>query len=148
MLLGSWIIRRGMSELETWFEQKEFINQKNPRLFFHPREIWFCALGKNVGHEQNGSGESFARPVLILKKFNAHTFLAVPLTTKIKERPHYYFLENCAGKEACAILSQIRLFDRKRLINRKGLLSRKDFTSIQKAISEMVLSPNDFNSRS
>ena len=32
-------------------------------------EVWMTSLGRNIGFEQNGSGDNFSRPVLIIKKF-------------------------------------------------------------------------------
>ena len=46
----------------------------NPVLFPQLGEIWMCALGKNIGREQNGGGESFSRPMLVIKKFNNEIF--------------------------------------------------------------------------
>ena len=46
-------------------------------------------MGLNIGYEQDGKGEDFLRPVLILKKFNKRVFLGIPLT-KIKKDSHFY----------------------------------------------------------
>jgi mRNA interferase MazF len=32
--------------------------------------FFYMKMGKNLGFEQNGKGENFVRPVIILKKFN------------------------------------------------------------------------------
>ena len=68
-----------------WHRRKELIDQNFGRLYFHEREVWWCSLGVNVGFEQDGKGEKFARPVLVFKKFNNECFWALPLTTKIKK---------------------------------------------------------------
>jgi len=47
-------------------------------------------FGKNIGFEQNGSGDNFSRPVLIVKKFNNHMFWCVPLSTKQKTFDFYF----------------------------------------------------------
>ena len=36
--------------------------------FVAKKEIWFAHLWINIGYEQNGNGEKFVRPVLVLKK--------------------------------------------------------------------------------
>lgn len=67
-------------DFHEWHDQKEKLEQGESRLFFHPREIWFCALGLNVGFEQDGRGEEYLRPVLIFRKFNNQVFWGLPLT--------------------------------------------------------------------
>jgi hypothetical protein len=59
-----------------WHSKKEEIDEKDTRIFFHEREIWFAHLGANVGFEQDGKGENFGRPVLIFRKFNPKCFAA------------------------------------------------------------------------
>ncbi len=49
--------------------------------FFKEREIWWVSIGINIGHEEDGKGEQYSRPVLILKKFNKYTFSGIPLST-------------------------------------------------------------------
>ena len=41
-------------------------NEKN--VYFREKEVWWAALGKNVGFEVDGKHELFERPVLIVKK--------------------------------------------------------------------------------
>jgi mRNA interferase MazF len=73
-----------IKDYTRWFSKKSVIQQSsNERVFFHEKEIWWCSTGSNVGSEEDGKGEDFARPVLIFKKFNKGIFWAIPLTTKI-----------------------------------------------------------------
>ena len=51
----------------------------------HEREIWWCSLGVNVGHEEDGKNEQFERPALILKKWSNKTVIILPMTTKTKK---------------------------------------------------------------
>lgn len=72
-----------------WHEEKSWIDEHKERpLFFHEREVWFCALGINIGHEQNGVAKKFLRPMVVIKKLNRKSCLAIPLTTKIKDRQY------------------------------------------------------------
>ena len=72
-------------DFQKWHTKKTEIERSNDiRIFFHEREVWWCTIGSNVGFEQDGKGEKFARPVLIFKKFNKEIFWALPLSTKIK----------------------------------------------------------------
>ena len=47
-------------------------------------------IGKNIGYEQNGKGDEFLRPVVVLRKFSNRYFLGVPLSSK--EKGGNYFL--------------------------------------------------------
>ena len=69
-------------DFESWHNKKIEIDNKESRVFFHEREIWFTHLGSNVGFEQDGKGELFGRPVLVFRKFNNRAFWAIPLTTR------------------------------------------------------------------
>jgi len=123
-----------MSDYYKWCDLKNkinFFNRKN--LFFKEREVWYCYLGLNVGFEQDGKGDSFLRPVLVLRKFNKHLFLGLPLTTKIKNNPFYYKIYY-NKKEQCVILSQIRSIDSKRLKNKTFIVSKEDFKKIKKRL--------------
>jgi len=46
-------------DFKNWFQNKEKINQENQPPFYHEREIWWCALGVNVGSEMDGTGKNF-----------------------------------------------------------------------------------------
>lgn len=108
-------------------------------MFFQEREIWFCSLGVNVGYEQDGSGEEFLRPVIIVKKFNNEIFFAVPLTRgKKKDRPFYFKFSFRARIQSIAILSQMRLIDAKRLRYKVGTVSEADFKALKSKIRRLL----------
>lgn len=58
-------------DFDGWNTKKKLAHAINKRPFFHEREIWYCALGVNVGFEQDGKGKDFLRPVIGIKKFKA-----------------------------------------------------------------------------
>jgi len=102
-------------DFDKWNIKKKNLHDQQTKIFYHEREIWWCALGVNIGFEQDGSGEEYRRPILILKGFSAQTCLVVPLTTspqKHKFRPSIGIVD---GEEAKALVSQIRVIDTKRL---------------------------------
>jgi mRNA interferase MazF len=74
-----------LKEFDNWNEQKKCLHKIEQLPMFSEREVWWCSLGVNVGDEQDGKGENFTRPVLVLKKFNRNLFVGVPMSTKIKE---------------------------------------------------------------
>ena len=89
----------------------------------------------NVGVEIFGKGPEFARPVIIFKKFNTHSFLGIPLTTQLKEGAWYISI-SFSGKERRAILSQISVFDTSRLLRKMGTVAGDDFQKIQNRFIE------------
>lgn len=113
-------------------------NSESSRPYFHEREIWSCVLGENIGYEQDGKGDSFLRPVVVVKKFNNQVCWVVPLTSKIKNHAYYYVFSFEEGDFSCAILSQMRLLDTKRLSHRMGYISKNDFVALTKKLKEMI----------
>src|SRR5580692_9025768 len=98
---------------DDWNTKKQIINAEGKRLFCRPREIWWCTLGVNVGFEQDGIGPDFRRPVLVVQVFSKDAFLGVALTSQKKEGKYYFPIGMVDGKDAVAILSQIRFIDTK-----------------------------------
>lgn len=123
---------------DKWNKQKKEINKRADAPFYHEREVWWCALGVNVGFEQDGSGRQHDRPVLILKGLSAQTFVAIPLTTSNHEHPLRPSVGVVEGKEARALLSQIRVVDAKRLIRKIEYLEQARFKDIRKAVRDML----------
>lgn len=68
-----------------WHNKKENINEKDKRAYFHEREVWWCSIGANVGYEQDGKGNDFTRPVLIIKGFSKEVFFMCSAYYKRKE---------------------------------------------------------------
>lgn len=131
-------------DFKVWTPLKQILNNTDePRLFFHEREIWYCHLGENIGFEQDGQGEQFLRPVIIIRKFNNEIFWGVPLTRAQKDLPFYFtFLIHLEGNQnnekSTAILSQIRLIDSKRLRRMIGYILEKDFKILKKKLKALL----------
>ncbi|MBI4117342.1 MAG: type II toxin-antitoxin system PemK/MazF family toxin [Parcubacteria group bacterium] len=125
-------------DFHNWHKLKEQIDKISRRLFFHEREVWWCSLGVNIGFEQDGSGKEYRRPVLILKGFSKNTCLIIPLTAATKNHPMRPLVGPVEGKEARALLSQIRVIDSKRLVHKIGFIDKKVFEQIRKIIKDML----------
>ncbi len=106
-----------MKDFDSWNELKKKIeDEKNkPDRFPKEGEVWMSSLGKNIGYEQNGSGDNFSRPILIVKKFNNHMFWVIPLSTKQKEFDFYFNYTDPNEQKVSAILAQMKLLSVKRL---------------------------------
>lgn len=124
-----------------WHKKKEEIDNTKGTALFHEREIWWCALGTNIGFEQDGSGELFTRPMVILSKFNLDACLVVPLTAKLKKGKYYFPIGNASGRDAVAVLSQLRFVDRKRLAVKIATLDQKTFQELTRAVVKVCF-PN------
>ncbi|MDP3880571.1 MAG: type II toxin-antitoxin system PemK/MazF family toxin [bacterium] len=122
---------------DRWNKTKKDLHTGKERLFFHVREVWFAHLGVNVGFEQDGSGEEFLRPVVILRKFNNEVCWILPLTRTDKKGP-YYFRVSVGDKNSSVILSQIRLLDVKRLKYKIGHVEKKRFLKLKKSLKDLL----------
>src|SRR5690349_15415167 len=100
-----------MKDFDHWNELKKKIDREDndPDKFPKEGEVWMSALGRNVGFEQNGSGDNFSRPVLIVKKFNNHMFWSIALSTKQKEFDFYFNYIDPNNQKVSAILAQMKL---------------------------------------
>lgn len=120
-----------------WHTLKEWLNDHHNAPVFQQREIWWCSLGVNVGHEEDGKGPHYRRPILVVRKFNQHIFWGAPLTTQIKSNPYYHRIY-FKGREQCVMLSQLRLLESKRLTVSMGQLPEKQFMGIRKALRDLI----------
>ena len=132
------MISKIQKDFDTWCKQKEKIQVFGKNKFYHPRDIWWCSLGVNIGFEQDGTGKENERPILIIKGFNKEICLAIPLTTSQKENKYYMRTGKIKNKEASVIISQIRLIDTKRLSNKIGILNKEKFEEIRKAVRNLI----------
>ena len=108
-------------DFDGWHPIKKDVNQRDAIPTFKRREIWWCSTGVNIGVEQDGKNHRYERPVLIVRKFNRRLLWGIPLSTKIKDFPHYLTIEFKATKEKepkerSFVISQMRSFDSLRLI--------------------------------
>ena len=126
-------------DFDLWNEKKKQIDVRiiEDTLFFKEAEVWWVNLGLNIGFEMNGKGDEFIRPVLIIKKYNHYSFLAVPLSTSTKINKYRVSVGVVDGKDAVANLSQLKNIDSKRLINKIGYIEHDLFKSIKEKTSRV-----------
>ncbi len=111
---------------DEWNELKKRTNRSGRIPTIKEGEIWWCAVGKNVGVEINGKNEAFSRPVLVFKKLSRFGFMGIPLTSQSHEGDWYVpFIFQ--GKISTAVLAQARTCSVLRLYCRMGTLSESDF---------------------
>jgi len=124
-------------KFDEWNVLKKDIALDFKQVHFKERDVCFMYLGKNIGFEQDGKGESRIRPVVIVKKFNRDLFWGVALTTQEKTGKYYFRFTASNNKINHAILSQLRLYDSKRIKNKIGVISKNDFQSLIECIKNL-----------
>lgn len=129
------------SKYNNWNEIKKSVENENLFVGFKDRDIFYMKMGKNIGYEQDGKGDNFVRPIVIVKGFNKDIFFGIPLSTKIKEGRYYYKFQFQKKDELItniALLSQMRLFSTKRLLNKIGMMSKEDFTKMKNKFKSLI----------
>lgn len=127
-----------MKSFDNWNDVKKKISKETKPRSFQEMDIFNVKIGKNVGFEQNGVGNQFVRPVIILKKFNKHFFYAIPLSTTIKKSQYNFEFEFIKEKHSVALLSQLKNMDAKRLLNKIGKIKKDDFQELKKRLKEII----------
>ena len=134
-------IIKHFKRFQEWFLVKEKVDNFEKFPYFREGEIWWCYLGENIGHEENGKGELFLRPVVILKKFNQRLFYAIP-TTSVCKNNKFYFEIKLKDKPTYALLSQMKAIDSKRLKYKMAKIPDGDFIILKKHMAEIILGKN------
>lgn len=125
-----------IKDFDNWNNIKKSINDID-RPLCSIREVRWCAIGHNIGSEIDGKGESFARPVVILKFLSPNTCLTVPLTHS--QKTGEYILEfEFQGEKIKARLDQVKIVDVKRMKKRIGKLSQSDFISLKTKVLNFI----------
>ena len=115
--------------LSDWFPIKEKKHNSSKLQKIANGEVWWVAIGENVGIEINGKSEYFSRPVVVLKKLSRYGFMGVPLTSQIHDGSWYVPFE-FQGRLETAVLSQARTYSTSTLYSRIGQLPATDFNKI------------------
>ena len=126
-------------DFDGWIKEKKEIHGKKEAAFYHPREIWWCSLGVNVGSEQDGTGSKYDRPVLIIKGFNTDLCFGVALTGKKKTGKYYHYLGKVGDRDSSVVLSQARAIDTKRLIRKVGTIDTEVFKAVKESLRKILL---------
>ncbi len=121
-------------DFDGWNKRKKAINGDERGVDFHEREIWWCAIGINIGSEQHSQASGYSRPVVIVKKFTRDIFWAIPLTTKTKEDIPFRIRFSLHGNENDLLILQMRAYDRKRLIRKIAVMAKEEFARLTSAI--------------
>jgi mRNA interferase MazF len=127
-------------DFDQWNKSKKHIHNRIKTPLFHEREVWWCALGLNIGSEQDGKNNFFERPVIILKKFNRSMAWVVPLTKTHKDS---IFHVSITSHDSSAILSQLRIVSSQRLLRKAGYSTKEEFHTLKNKLLFLVHSIPD-----
>jgi len=123
-------------QFDQWNRVKKRLHKSVP-IHFNERDILFLSLGQNIGYEQYGKGEEFLRPVVVMRKFNKHLFLGIPLSSKIKEG-YYFHTIHFKDRTNSALLLQTKTFDSKRIKYKLARLGIKEYEKLKERLGEVV----------
>lgn len=125
-------------DFDAWSKRKKELNGLETGKFYAIREIWWACLGTNIGHEQDGTGTDFNRPVLIISAVNAKTCLIIPITTSKKRNKYYVDIGHINGVSNAANVSQLRLIDTRRLTKKICMLDQNVFSHIRTKVRSLI----------
>ena len=121
---------------EEWIGVKSDLHRKGILRNVKEGDVWWCAVGENVGIEINGKSETFARPVLVLRKLSRYGFMGIPLTSQEHDGSWYVTFE-FKNKRQFASLAQARVFSVSRLYRKIGMVPDSDLEMVRQGFREL-----------
>lgn len=121
---------------EEWIKVKVSLHYAGNFPVVKEGQIWWCAVGENIGVEINGKSETFARPILVLRKLSRYGFMGVPLTSK-RHDGSWYVPFVFKGRSQYAALAQARVFSVSRLYTKIGMVPTLDLQLIRDGFREL-----------
>ncbi|MBR2658294.1 type II toxin-antitoxin system PemK/MazF family toxin [Candidatus Saccharibacteria bacterium] len=94
-----------------------------------------------MGSEINGKSETFARPVLIVRKLTKYSFIGVPLTTK-RHEGNWYAYFGFKNAEQIAVVAQVKNISSFRLYKKMGAIPESDLELVRKSLCSLILGKN------
>jgi mRNA interferase MazF len=128
-----------MKRFLEWIGIKEKTHSNEILPVFQEREIWWVHLGENVGHEEDGKGDSFTRPFVVIRKFNRELLFGVPCSSVNKKSIYYFdiFIKT-KNMNTSAFLSQARTISSRRLVRRIDKMGSGVFVELKKALQKAL----------
>ena len=128
-----------MKRFLEWIGLKEKVHKNEALPVFQERELWWAHLGENIGHEENGKGDSFTRPFVIIRKFNKELLFGVPCSSVVKNNKYYFQINiETISLETSALLSQARTISSRRLVRKIDKVGSGAFTELKKALKKAL----------
>lgn len=124
-------------DFDKWNIIKKEIEKIITEKYIHPREIWWCSLGINIGAEIDGKNENFKRSVIIMKVYNKETVIILPITAKQKDNKFHHKIQT-EEKTVWVKLTQARVVSSKRLLRKVDLLDKDSFNELKNTWKETL----------
>ena len=67
-------MKRLIKNYKEWMGRKTIINNRGVARSFREGDVWWAAVGENVGVEIDGKSQRYSRPIVILKKHSGALF--------------------------------------------------------------------------
>lgn len=128
-------------DFDGWNKHKKKLEEKEQDFLFKQGEVWWCSVGINVADESCGKGETFGRPVLVLKKLSRRSFVGIPLSTQRKNGT--WFTDVKVEEEiVSALLYQVKMFSTRRFQHRLTTLDASDFSQVKRKLKALLELPS------
>jgi mRNA-degrading endonuclease toxin of MazEF toxin-antitoxin module len=134
-------------DFDNWNNRKKELESKDADLLFKTGDIWWCSVGVNVKEESCGKGETFRRPVLVIRKLSKKSFVGIPLSTQKKVGTWFCDI-SILEETQYVLLYQIRMFSVNRLQRRLTTLDDKDFSRVKEKLEALLELSHNHQSRS
>ena len=127
-------------DFDLWNVEKKQLDASitNTTLYIHEREVWWAAIGVNVGTEMDGKNDQHERPVLIVRKLGKEQFLGIPLTSRTKEGV-FYIPITYNNRIGTACISQVRVMSIHRLLRKIGRTRTEDYKVVTEQLATLIL---------
>ncbi|MCX6736186.1 MAG: type II toxin-antitoxin system PemK/MazF family toxin [Candidatus Parcubacteria bacterium] len=116
-------------DFDGWNKTKKQIETLPVSKFVHPRDIWWCMLGINIGAESDGKNENFERLVIVMRVYNKETMVVLPMTTKEK-KDAFHFEIKTNDKTVAVKLTQTRVISGKRFLRKLDVVDEIQFEAL------------------
>ena len=130
--------KNGKKDFNGWIIVKKRLHNKGKLRAIKNGDIWWCAVGENVGSEICGKGKIFARPVLVAKKLDRYSFIGIPLTSK-QHKGSWYVSFDFKKRRQIAVVAQVENISVYRLYNKIGVIPEPDLYEIREALCDLIL---------
>ena len=124
-------------DFEGWAIAEKILHAKKTPRSMTDGELWWYAAGENIGAEVCGKGNSFARPILIVRKLNKYSFIGIPISSKSSDNNQYVTF-SFHGRVEHALIEQIRLTSVYRLYEKIGEVPTSTLESVRVGVTVLI----------
>lgn len=121
-----------------WTRRKRFLNNHGVRIKdFREGNLYWAFIGENIGMEQDGSGNAFSRPALVLNKMGRTLVLCVPISSK-KKNGKYYMDIDVDPIHGTLLFNQVKVIDVLRLGDLIGVVPHRILRKSRHKLTKLI----------